>query len=104
MAYYKISVPGADSGKPGASWATEVILERDDETREPTKVARVGEPIELNEKDRKVLKELGFEVTEAKKGDDPDVTPGVVGSDVAGAGPVFGDPAPPASVKDNDKK
>ena len=91
MAYVKMT--GTTS--PHTSGATEVILERDEETGEPTKSVRVGEPVDLSEEEQEKLEGMGFvfeesSEQEAQEYQEQQVAAPQVGSDIAGAAPSFG--------------
>ena len=99
MAYVKMT----GSGDP-ATGPSEVILERDEETGEPTKVVKVGEPVDLSKEDQKKLEESGFEFESSSKQEAEEYheaqTSGAAGQDIAGAAPSFGTESTPDQDQD----
>ena len=103
MAYVKMT----GTGDP-ASGPSEVVLERDDETGEPTKVVKVGEPAELNKEDQKKLEEMGFTFESSSKEEAQEYQEqqagAQVGQDIAGAAPSLGsEPTPDQDADEVDQ-
>lgn len=93
------------------NWTSEFVLERDDETGEPTKVVRLGEPIDLSKDDQAKLEAFGavFEDSSADEAKEVEESGQPVGADVANAGPRFGGGGEPnqsvsAPAKGDEKK
>jgi len=75
------------------NWTTEYVLEVDDETGEPTKVVRAGEPVNLSAGDQKKLEAIGavFEDSSKEEAEKYEAeAPVQVGADVAASGPLLG--------------
>lgn len=77
------------------NWATEFVVEVDEETGEPTKVAKLGVPVDLSKAEQEKLEGLGaiFEdssADEAKEVQAQLETEQPVGGDITGSAPVFG--------------
>lgn len=76
------------------NWTTGVVLEVDEETGDPTKVVKAGEPVNLSKQDQDKLEGLGFTFEESSKEEQEryQASPEVqqpVGADVAAAAPLL---------------
>src|SRR4051794_30849233 len=88
--YYKL----VSTTNPHTDWTTEIVLERDEETGEPTKVVRAGVPTQLSGADRKKVEELGYGLESASK-EEAEQAEAQAAGDVTGSAPVFGDSEAP---------
>jgi hypothetical protein len=79
------------------SWTSEFVLERDEETGEPTKVVKLDEPIDLTKDEQERVEALGgvFEKSSADEAKEVEESDQPVGADVANAGPRFGGSSEP---------
>lgn len=81
---------------PHENWTSEYILEKD-ENGEPTKVVRLGEPIDLTKEDREKLEGAGAVFSSSSKEEAKEYAErqaaSPVGSDITGAAPMLGAPS-----------
>jgi len=82
--YYKL----VGTGNRHSDWTTGVVLERDDDGNVTKEVTTAGNPLSAEDKEK--VEAMGFKLEKVSKADAEEAQAAGVGSDVAGAAPVFG--------------